>query len=56
LDDPAEPEIPGLFMPVTPGNFYRVWIEAVQSASCEANGDALSNIAFDFTPVFFAFR
>jgi hypothetical protein len=52
----AEPDVPGLFTPITPGNFYRVWIQAFQSASCQGNGDALSNIAFDFGPVFFAFR
>jgi hypothetical protein len=51
----AEPDDPGLFTPITPGNFYRVWILAFQDASCQANGDATSNIAFDFGPVFFGF-
>jgi hypothetical protein len=52
----ADPEVPGLFMPITPGNFYRVWIESAQQVEAELNGDAVSNIAFDFGPVFFAFR
>jgi hypothetical protein len=51
----AEPDAPGLFTPITPGNLYRVWILAFQDASCQANGDATSNIAFDFGPVFFGF-
>jgi hypothetical protein len=52
----ADPEVPGLFTPITPGNFYRVWIESAQQVEAELNGDAVSNIAFDFGPVFFAFN
>jgi len=52
----ADPEVPGLFTPVTPGNFYRVWIESAQQVEAELNGDAVSNISFDFGPVFFAFN
>jgi hypothetical protein len=52
----ADPEVPGLFTPITPGNFYRVWIESAQQVEAELNGDAVSNISFDFGPVFFAFN
>jgi hypothetical protein len=49
-------DAPGLFMPITPGNFYQCWIESVQWAISGENGDAVSNIAFDFGAVFFAFN
>jgi hypothetical protein len=49
-------DAPGLFMPITPGNFYQCWIESVQWAISGVNGDAVSNIAFDFGAVFFAFN
>jgi hypothetical protein len=52
----AEPDDPGIFTPVTPGNFYRVWIQAGQWAICEFAAEAVSNIAFDFGPIFFAFN
>jgi len=49
-------DAPGLFMPITPGNFYRCWIGSVQWAISGVNGDAVSNIAFDFGAVLFAFN
>jgi hypothetical protein len=55
FESDAELDAPGLFTPITPGNFYRVWIEASQGALSVANGDAVSNIAYDFGPVFFGF-
>jgi hypothetical protein len=51
----AQRDAPGLFMPITPGNFYRCWIGSVQWAQSALDGDAVSNIAFDFGAVFFAF-
>jgi hypothetical protein len=47
-----------LVMPITAGNAYRWWIASQQSAICQAvsgPGAAVSNLAFDFGPVFFAF-
>jgi hypothetical protein len=55
FESDAELDAPGLFTPITPGNFYRVWIESGQWAIAQLNGDAVSNIAFDFGPVFFGF-
>jgi hypothetical protein len=49
-------DAPGLFMPITRGNFYRCWIGSVQWAISGVNGDAVSNIGFDFGAVFFAFN
>jgi len=43
-------------MPITPGNVYRCWIKSGQWAIAGLNGDAVSNIAFDFGAVFFAFN
>jgi hypothetical protein len=47
-----------LVMPITPGNAYRWWIICRQNCICQAvsgPAEAVSNIAFDFAPVFFAF-
>ena len=55
FDSDAELDAPGLLTPITPGNFYRVWIMAYQGVLSELNGDAVSNIAYDFGPVFFGF-
>jgi hypothetical protein len=44
-----------LVTPVTPGNWYRWWIACYQFAGVAAPGAAVSNIAFDFGPVFYAF-
>jgi hypothetical protein len=47
-----------LVMPITPGNAYRWWIASQQNTVCQAvsgPATAVSNIAFDFGPVFFAF-
>jgi hypothetical protein len=47
-----------LVMPITPGNAYRWWIASRQYAICQAvsgPATAVSNIAFDFGPVFYAF-
>jgi len=49
-------DAPGLTMPITPGNVYRCWIKSVQWVLTGLNGDAVSNIAFDFGAVFFAFN
>jgi len=49
-------DAPGLTMPITPGNVYRCWIKSGQWAIAGLNGDAVSNIAFDFGAVFFAFN
>jgi hypothetical protein len=54
----AEPHLTTLVMPITPGNAYRWWIASRQYVICQAvsgPGAAVSNIAFDFGPVFFAF-
>jgi hypothetical protein len=45
-------------MPVAPGNSYRCWLHAVQSAVCMSPGPAgwaYSYFFLDFDPVFFAF-
>jgi hypothetical protein len=44
-----------LVTPVTPGNSYRWWIACGQYAGVATAGGAVSNIAFDFGPVFYAF-
>jgi hypothetical protein len=44
-----------LVTPVTPGNSYRWWIACYQFAGVAGSGAAVSNIAFDFGPVFYAF-
>jgi hypothetical protein len=44
-----------LLTPITPGNFYRWWIACYQYVGAAPPGAAVSNIAFDFGPVFFAF-
>jgi hypothetical protein len=44
-----------LVTPVTPGNWYRWWIACGQYAGVATAGAAVSNIAFDFGPVFYAF-
>ena len=44
----TEDDALGIFMPITPGNFYRVWIEAVQWVLCGTDGAATSNISFRF--------
>jgi hypothetical protein len=44
-----------LVTPVTPGNWYRWWIASYQYAGVATPGAAVSNIAFDFGPVFYAF-
>jgi hypothetical protein len=43
-----------LVTPVTPGNSYRWWIACYQYVGA-FSGAAVSNIAFDFGPVFYAF-
>ena len=43
------------FTAITPGQFYRCWINSVQSASCGVAGGATSNFSFDMEPVFFSF-
>ena len=45
-----------LVTPVTPGNSYRWWIACYQFAGVATPGAAVSNIAFDFGPVFYAFN
>lgn len=43
---------------ITAGRFYRIWVDSVQSADCNAitgPAAAVSNCTFDFGPVFFAF-
>jgi hypothetical protein len=45
-------------MPITPGLFYRCWVNAVQSAVCEGvtgPSYAISNFRLDMGPIFFAF-
>ena len=47
-----------LTMNAVPGNFYRIWVDALHTADCEAiTGPAsgVANAAFDFGPVFFNF-
>jgi hypothetical protein len=44
-----------LVTPVTPGNWYRWWIACYQFVGVATPGAAVSNIAFDFGPVFYAF-
>ena len=44
-----------LVTPVTPGNWYRWWIACYQYVGVATPGAAVSNIAFDFGPVFYAF-
>jgi hypothetical protein len=55
FESDAELDAPGLFTPITPGNLYRVWIWAAQEVFSLLHGDAVSNIAYDFGPVFFGF-
>jgi hypothetical protein len=58
VDSFQVPQFTVLVMPITPGNAYRCWIASRQNAICQAvsgAGLAVSNIAFDFGPVFFAF-
>jgi hypothetical protein len=49
------PLAPMMVMPVSPGNSYRWWIACYQYAGLVPPGGAVSNIAFDFGPVFYAF-
>jgi hypothetical protein len=51
----AQPNSTFLVMPITPGNAYRWWIASYQYCEVGVLGYAVSNIAFDFGPVFFAF-
>lgn len=51
----AEPDATVLVMPVTPGKVYRWWIACYQYCQVGGPGYAVSNMAFDFGPVFFAF-
>lgn len=44
-----------LVVPITPGLSYLWWIDCYQYAGVATPGSAVSNIAFDFGPVFFAF-
>jgi hypothetical protein len=44
-----------LVAPVTPGRLYLWWIASYQYVGVTTFGAAVSNIAFDFGPVFFAF-